>query len=78
MNGKIITVCYLIYRYFLKLYAISNFKARFSKILESFDKFSSLGQISSSSKNSRQPIKGYDLFILLNKYMPKKICELGS
>jgi len=78
MKRKIITICYLTYRYFLRLYAGLNFKLKFINILESFEKFSTLGQISSSSKNSRQPIKGYDLFILLDKYIPKKICELGS
>lgn len=78
MVGKIITGFYIFYRYFLRIKAKFFFNKFYKEVIFSFEKFSEYGQISSSSKNSRQPIKGYDLIRILDKYNPNYICELGS
>lgn len=54
--------------------ARSLFQNELPEILESFENFGKNGQISSD----RQPIKGYDLWKILERRKPKFIVELGS
>jgi hypothetical protein len=61
-------------RKILYIKANSFIYKKFPEISKSYQQFKEFGQISSN----RQPIKGYDLWKLLNKYSPKNIVELGS
>ena len=63
-----------IYRRILFLKANNFINTKYPDISFSYKHFKEFGQISSN----RQPIKGYDLWKLLNKFSPKYIVELGS